>query len=74
MHFMYIFMWVLYLFMQVTRQLVFMAFQRVDIISRLFLWAVAGEKLHFPSDSSFDYVNWKTSWLLDIKTMLFLLL
>ena len=43
--------------MQVTLRLVFMAFQRVDIISRLFLWAVAGEKLHFPSDSSFDYVN-----------------
>ena len=57
MHFMHIFMRLLYLFMQVTLRLVFMAFQRVDIISRLFLWAVAGEKLHFPSDSSFDYIN-----------------
>ena len=54
MHFKYIFSCDFFFFMQVTLQLVFVVFQRVSIISRLFLWAVAGDILDFLSHSSFD--------------------
>ena len=53
-HALYVYFHVNTIIMQVTLQLVFVAFQRVGIISRLFLWAVAGDILHFLSHSSSD--------------------